>query len=171
VPTYQEWGAIPAVGLIGAYVFLAFGMLSRRCERQADVFGCKAVSCGDPGCTGHDERTVFPPGGDCLCPTGIRTFVRALDRVHDLSGLHHNPHARWSVRELLKAGWAWLRHWQHGPIPRRVAYLLSLIDRPGGEPRFQRRVFAFKCALMLALAAALVALGRAVGWKELFNEL
>jgi STE24 endopeptidase len=167
----DTWLLLPPLALVVGYLFVVFGALSRRCERQADVFGCKAVSCGDPNCTGHDDKTVFPQGSHCLCPTGIRTFVRALDRVHDLNGLVRDPHAPWSIREVLRAAGAWMRHWQHGPIPRRIAFLMGLIDRPAIEPRFQWRVFAFKCLLMLALAAAFVALGEAVGWKELRKEL
>src|SRR5206468_4961922 len=99
---YDTWLALPPLSLVVSYLFVVFGALSRRCERQADVFGCKAVSCGDPACTGHDEATVYPPGGDCLCPTGIRTFARALERVHELSGLDHNPYAPWSVRWVIR---------------------------------------------------------------------
>ena len=56
-------------------------------------------------------------------------------------------------------------------MPWRVAYVMSLIDRPGSERRFQWRGFAFKCGLMLTLAAALVALGEAVGWRDLFEAM
>jgi Zn-dependent protease with chaperone function len=159
------------LALVAGYLFVVFGALSRRCERQADVFGCKAVSCADPACTGHDGATVFPPGGNCLCPTGIRTFARALDRVYDLSVPIGRADAPNPLGAALRSAWAWLRHWQHAPIPHRIAYLLSLIGRPAAEPRFQRRLFAFKCALMFALAAALVALVEAVTWRRLFEEL
>ncbi|MBX9583861.1 MAG: M48 family metalloprotease, partial [Gemmataceae bacterium] len=57
------WTAFLPVVLAAGYVFLVFGFVSRRCERQADVFGCRAVSCGNPRCDGHDEATVYPPGG------------------------------------------------------------------------------------------------------------
>ncbi len=168
---YKTWLALPPVVLVAGYLFVVFGALSRRCERQADVFGCKAVSCGNPACTGHDEKTAFPQGGNCLCPTGVRTFARALDRVHDLNGLVHDARAPWSVRQALRSAWAWVRHWQHGPIPRRIAFLMGLIDRPTSERRFQWRVFSFKCGLMLVLLAALVALGEAVGWRDLFEAM
>jgi hypothetical protein len=163
---YKTWFALPPVALVAGYLFVVFGALSRRCERQADVFGCKAVSCGDPNCTGHDANTVFPQGSHCLCPTGIRTFARALDRVHDLNGMGREARTSWSPRQVLKVVGAWLRHWWHAPMPWRVAYVMSLLDRPGTERRFQWRVFAFKCGLMLSLAAALVALGEAVGWRD-----
>ena len=78
---YAGWLVLPPVFVAFVYLFVVFGFLSRRCERQADIYGCKAVSCGNPDCTGHDENTVYPTGGVCLCPTGIRTFARGLDRV------------------------------------------------------------------------------------------
>jgi len=31
--------------LVSLYVFVVFGFLSRRCERQADIYGCRTVSC------------------------------------------------------------------------------------------------------------------------------
>jgi Zn-dependent protease with chaperone function len=167
----NTWLLLPPVVLVAGYLFVVFGALSRRCERQADVFGCKAVSCGDPACTGHDETTVFPQGSHCLCPTGIRIFAQALDRVHDMNGLGHDGRSPWSIRQVLRTAWAWMRHWQHAPIPHRIAFLRGLIERPAAERWFQWRVFAFKCLLMLALTAALVTLGEAVGWRTLFKEL
>jgi STE24 endopeptidase len=169
---YKTWLALPPVVLVASYLFVVFGALSRRCERQADVFGCKAVSCGDPNCAGHDESTVYPQGGNCLCPTGIRTFVRALERVGDLSGAGAPPaHEPLTLGRILRAAWAWMRHWLHSPMPHRVAFLRTLIDRPAQEPRLQWRLFIFKCALMLGLVAALVALGQAVGWHALFEAM
>jgi Zn-dependent protease with chaperone function len=162
----RTWLVLPPVVLVAGYLFVVFGALSRRCERQADVFGCKAVSCGDPACTGHDERTIFPPGGNGLCPTGIRTFARALARVGDLNGVAAGLPERPSVGRLVRTAWAWVRAWQHSPMPHRIAFVMGLIDRPGDEPRFQRRLFAFKCALMAALAVAFAALISAVGWAE-----
>jgi Zn-dependent protease with chaperone function len=168
----ETWLALPPVALLAGYLFVVFGALSRRCERQADLYGCKAVSCGNPACTGHDESTEYPEGGHCLCPTGIKTFARALERVGDLNGVDMVlGDSRRSLARLLRGLWAWVRAWQHAPMPRRVAYLMSLTDRLDEERRFQRRVFLFKCALMLALAAALVALGEAVGWRDLFEVM
>ena len=76
-----------------------------------------------------------------------------------------------TLGRLLLVALEWMRAWLHGPIPHRVAYLRALVDRPGLERRFQRGAFVFKCALLLGLAAALVALGQAVGWRALLNEM
>ncbi|WP_088253097.1 M48 family metallopeptidase [Fimbriiglobus ruber] len=58
----DEFVALPVVAM-AAYVFVVFGLLSRRCERQADVFGCRAGSCTVPDCTGHTADTVLVPAG------------------------------------------------------------------------------------------------------------
>jgi Zn-dependent protease with chaperone function len=42
--TYQLLAQLPLLALLGAYVFIVFGFLSRRCERQADIYGCRTVS-------------------------------------------------------------------------------------------------------------------------------
>jgi Zn-dependent protease with chaperone function len=50
--TQAEWlqrleSLAPAVvvAVLAAYIFVVFGYLSRRCERQADIFGCRTASC------------------------------------------------------------------------------------------------------------------------------
>jgi Zn-dependent protease with chaperone function len=47
--------------LVAVYVFVVFGYLSRRCERQADLYGCRAVS--------------------------PEAFITALEKVADLNGI------------------------------------------------------------------------------------
>src|SRR5207247_153861 len=78
--TYPFLKAVPLVGALLAYVIFVFGFVSRRCERQADVYGCKAVSCGQPDCAGHHEALPAEPAAG-LCPTGIATFIAALEKV------------------------------------------------------------------------------------------
>jgi Zn-dependent protease with chaperone function len=139
------WMALPSLGFLAAYIFGVFGFLSRRCERQADVFGCRAVSCDRPDCQGHDHTTVLAPGGQGLCPVGIRTFCRALDKVAVLNGISRS-----------RPGW--LHSWQHSTIGKRIEFLQRLNEDPALEGRFQRRVFWTKAALMLATALALIML-------------
>src|SRR5947208_174093 len=61
VETWRRWEPVPAVCLAGAYVFVVFGFLSRRCERQADVYGCRAVSCPSAACDGHAPDAPLAP--------------------------------------------------------------------------------------------------------------
>jgi len=57
VVDHREW----YLGLVAVYMFVCFGYLSRRCERQADLFGCHVAG--------------FPP------------FIRALEKVADINGI------------------------------------------------------------------------------------
>src|SRR5205823_13774401 len=103
--TWRQWEPAPAVCLAGASVFVVFGFLSRRCERQADVYGCRAVSCPLPACDGHAPGAALAPAGRGLCPTGIRTFIGALNKVADLNGISRRQPG-------------WLQSWLHASIGR-----------------------------------------------------
>ena len=158
LPRWAEgWIALPPVVLAATYIFLVFGFLSRRCERQADVYGCRSVSCANPDCTGHDAATIYPPRARGLCPTGIRTFVRALERVEFVNGISpgdpslHRP----TLGDMIRGALKWLRSWQHSTISRRVTFLLSLIGDPRRERRFQWRVTLVRWGLLAGLVAAL----------------
>ncbi|HEV3257678.1 MAG TPA: M48 family metallopeptidase [Gemmataceae bacterium] len=141
-PADQSLEMLPLFAILGGYIFVVFGFLSRRCERQADIFGCRAVSCARGDCTGHEPDVQVLPGGRGLCPTGIRTFVSALEKVGALNGIHrHRP--------------GWLQSWQHSTIARRVQFMERLLADPTLEPRFQRRVGLVKWGLLLALGAVL----------------
>lgn len=125
-----------------AYFGLIFGVLSRRFERQADVFGCRAVSCGRVDCPPHpdlDSREGVELVDGPLCPVGIRIFVNALRNVAMLNGL--DPLAR---------------SWRHGSIARRVAFLEGLEGKPLAERRFQASVSRLRAGLALALILGLV---------------
>ena len=143
------------VVLLGGYFLLAFGFLSRRFERQADVFGCRAVSCGRADCPPHadlDGRPDLPVAyagadGPTLCPVGVRTFVNALATVAALNGM--NPDA-WS--------------WRHGSITRRITFLEGLVNRPEAERQFQRGIRRLRLGLAVAIAAAVAALTVSAGY-------
>ncbi len=150
---WQRWEAIPQMVLVGVYVFIVFGYLSRRCERQADVYGCRAVSCGSGGCAGHAEDAALPAAGTGLCPTGIRTFIAALDKVADVNGISRR-----------RPGW--LNAWLHGTIAQRVAFLEGVIGDRQAERRFQRRLGLLKWGLLAGLTLGLVVLV-AGHWEEI----
>lgn len=145
---YKDLEAVPLLTIAGAYIFVVFGFLSRRCERQADIYGCRAVSCMRTDCDGHDEHVVLAPNGSGLCPTGIRIFINALEKVADLNGISRS-----------RPGW--LQSWQHSTIARRVEFLQHVLADPSVEPRFQRMVSVVKWGLLLLLVAALLLLRNA----------
>jgi Zn-dependent protease with chaperone function len=136
---------LPLLPMIGLYIFVVFGFLSRRCERQADIFGCRAVSCERCDCPGHTADVQLLPLGRGLCPTGIRTFIQALEKVANLNGISRS-----------KPGW--LQSWQHSTIARRVEFLQNMLADPAIEPHFQKRVRRVKWALLLGLGTVFVIL-------------
>lgn len=137
-----QWTVLP----LGLYIFVVFGFLSRRCERQADIFGCRAVSCAQGShCLCHLTEEVLVPGGRGLCGTGIRTFIQSLEKVASLNGISRS-----------KPGW--LQSWQHSTIAKRVDFLQQVLVDPDLERRFQRRVGLVKWGLLLGLSAILAAL-------------
>lgn len=83
----------------------------------------------------------FAPHGRGLCPTGINTFIRALDKVAAVNGISRD-----------RPGF--LQSWQHGSISRRIDFLQQMLLDPRVENRFQRRVFLFKTVLLLVLGGA-----------------
>jgi Zn-dependent protease with chaperone function len=138
----RKLAAFPLVAVLAAYIFLVFGFLSRRCERQADIYGCRAVSCGRPDCAGHDALALLPSPGLGLCPTGIRTFINALEKVARLNGISRD-----------RPGF--LQSWLHSTIARRVEFLQHMQQDATLEPRFQRKVALVKWGLLLGLGAAM----------------
>jgi STE24 endopeptidase len=124
-----------------AYFAVIFGILSRRFERQADVFGCRAVSCGKLDCPPHPDlysRSSTPAIEGPLCPVGIRTFVNALKTVASLNGMEPSAMS-----------------WRHGSINRRVEFLEGLEGKPQAERRFQHGVSWLRVGLALGLIAGL----------------
>lgn len=121
------------------YMFAIFGFISRRFERQADIYGCRAVSCGRETCPphaglNHDSSRDSPGPSSDLCPVGIRIFARALQNVAMLNGMA--PAAR---------------SWRHGSIRRRIDFLEGLEGHPETLRRFQRRVRWLRLGLGLLL--------------------
>lgn len=155
---------LPVLAVMGVYLFVVFGWLSRVCERQADIFGSRTGSCGNPACTGHDADTVLVPRGRGLCPTGVRSMVRALDRVMVLNGWDGVP----GRGNLFQRAMSWVRSWQHGPMAARSNYLLGLIDRPERADRHDRKAFWVRLVMAVALLGMAVA-GGVVGGSELLR--
>src|SRR5205823_7080298 len=133
-----------------AYIFIVFGYLSRLCERQADLYGCRAVSCSRSDCLDHEPGAALPGVGPAPCPTGINTFMNALEKVAYLNGISRD-----------RPGW--LQSWQHGSIAQRVEFLSQMRSDLTLEPRFQRRLVFIKIGLVFGLAAILTVAGALVG--------
>jgi STE24 endopeptidase len=131
---------------LGIYFWLVFGYLSRRFERQADVYGSKVVSCERANCSPHLDLDEEPhaegrSGAKLpLCRSGLRTFAEALSIVAQCNGI-----------ELGR------RSWRHGSIANRIGFLARLEVDPSIEPRFQREVLWLRLCLGVVMVLAIVA--------------
>ena len=139
------------LGCLGIFFWIVFGRLSRRFERQADIFGCKVVSCGSSHCPPHFDfegesdspGRQYPPV-PALCPVGIQIFASALISVARQNGIDPQKQS-----------------WRHGSIASRLDFLRTLQTDPAREPLFQRKLRSFRLALstflLLMVAIALLA--------------
>jgi len=133
---------------LGLYWGVLFGYLSRRFERQADVFAIRASADGGgrSPATWHPEpqpRALEGPAdrGDPahvlvprpLDPVALGRFTRALEAVGRLNGMTRNV-----------AGWS------HFSISRRVHFLEQALVDPLVEWRFQRALRRLKWAWLTA---------------------
>jgi STE24 endopeptidase len=140
--------SLASVGLF----FLAFGFLSRRFERQADVFAARTMEREGEGFrvqgSGHarspaasssspEPRTPNPEPSH-VGPYGAAVFASALRRVATINNI---PVAA--------------RSWCHGSIATRMRALENMSADPGRTSRFDRVMRR----LYVALLAALVCLG------------
>ena len=140
---------------LGAGYFLGvFGFVSRRFERQADVYGCRVVSCGHNDCPPHADldaisQGVTRSGTIPLCPVGIRIFINSLANVAIQNGMRPET---WS--------------WRHGSIAHRIAFLEGLIGKPEAEREFQSGVKRLRRVLALVLVIAFGALAAATRFQQ-----
>jgi len=169
---YRDWLSMLPVGGLAVYMFVAFGAISRRCERQADIFGCRSGSCADFHCFCHDRDTELVGGGKSLCQSGIRNFVEALAAVEQLNGAGRDR-VRWRGSNLRgKLSWTfrlltgWLYTWQHSSIRNRIDWLNRMQAEPAIEARFQKRLRRFEWLVVLGLLGTMGGLcgyyGRAI---------
>jgi STE24 endopeptidase len=130
---------------LGLQFWFVFGYLSRRFERQADVYGSKVVSCDHADCPTHSDpdNDLAPEPATArrlsLCPVGIRIFADALASVARSNGLDRGN-----------------RSWRHGSIANRIAFLEGLERHPEREHNFQRGVRRLRLGLGFILTTAVV---------------
>jgi STE24 endopeptidase len=134
-PTGLSPFAIQGIGAVATVLFwlVGFGWLSRRFEREADLFGARcAAGNGDDcllPCGVHSVGAVT--GNEALCATGSAIFSTALDRVAVLNGIPHDE-----------------RSWRHSSIASRMRFLSILAGDPTRVASFERLVRRAKNVLV-----------------------
>lgn len=138
-----------------------FGWVSRRFERQADIFGVRAITpdiepcnvpCAVHGVTGaHAAADVAPgrvadaaneavvatdyarlaPTPAALCLSAANVFGSTLQRIAELNGIPLQAPS-----------------WRHGSIASRCQLILKLASDPNAAARFDRRLWTIKAAMV-----------------------
>lgn len=152
---WDGWLPVGQVVALGAYLLVAFGALSRRCEREADIFGCRVAS----GAGGDDSAPTTA--------TGVDDMIDALRRVDAINGMTRNESSAGGLARVRRT----LAHWQHGAPGDRIGFLRELAGDPGRERVERRRIAAVRGALVLALIAGVAAVGWGLGWEALYRGL
>jgi STE24 endopeptidase len=173
---------IPA-GVLGVLVPVAvlmmflvyFGFLSRRFERQADVYAARVIEANarkSSQVTGHRPVDQTPPLSPELqtppsdpSPSshvgsyGATVFASALHRVAMMNNIPLAPRRRprrglvrritHTIDGLVES----LHNWLHGSIHHRMEYLRGLSADPALTGRFDRFMLRLYCTLLFVLFA------------------
>lgn len=136
------WAYVPfEFWLLAPYFAIVFGFLSRRFERQADVYGSRTVSEmlrreHGPEPTFEEKPQPARQKDLAVSPEGVRVFISALDRVCTSNG---------ATRRM----WSW----RHGSIARRIEFLEKVAVDPQLADRYDRYMVLLRWGIALFLAA------------------
>ena len=151
---YQIMLALIAGGLVLKWGVL-FGRVSRRFERQADLYGARTLTLAGWPCEmecprhEHDENgaTRERPGQEkTLCVSAAHAFGETLNEVAHLNGIPTEENT-----------------WRHGSIAGRSRSVIKLAGNPQALRAFERRVFVMK--FMIGFVALVCALWAVVDLK------
>lgn len=110
-----------------------FGWVSRRIERQADVFAARHLA------TNSDEKQYNAQAHQVFDDAAVQTMVHALQRV---SELNHAPTHR--------------KSWRHGSIAWRQEHLRSLVGQPINNTPVDRTLTRVKLITLVGLVVTVV---------------
>jgi len=139
------------VTLGGGVVFLAgywlgfFGFLSRRFERQSDLFAARTVDCPgrwiDGGCAIHRPESDAAADPYYICGHQAWAFASSLELIAMLNGMATRA-----------------RSWRHFGIARRIRFVHEAVGRPDLVRRYDRRLRLLKWVFLAVVLAATAAI-------------
>ena len=163
--------------LVMAVFLVYFGFLSRRFERQADVYAARVIEANARQVAAvrvqgsgmavpllpsfPEPRTLNPEPSPAthVGPYGATVFASALHRVALMNNIPLAPRRRPRRGVARRVGHAVdgvvdsLHNWLHGSIHHRMEYLRGLSRDPALTGRFDRFMLRLYCALLFALFA------------------
>ncbi|MDB4872426.1 MAG: Zn-dependent protease with chaperone function [Gemmatimonadales bacterium] len=176
VPGIHAQGTGPVLAtLLGGLAFLlvTFGALSRRCERQADVYAARTMEMLKGQQPNSNDILLVPRqlatvGAGPLVPEsdasewhvgryGAWLFAAALRRVAAINNIpisprqHCEPGLRSRIAWWVENAVEFTNNWLHGSIAGRMQYLQDLSADPRLTSHFDRSMFWLNCGLLFAL--------------------
>jgi STE24 endopeptidase len=142
--------------LVGAgfcWLLLLFGFLSRRFERQADVYAARTMQSMQPGEPAETSRSH-------VGEYGAKLFGSALQRVAAINNMPTGSYRRWEggfrkrVAFLAERASDLANNWLHGSIKERQAYLERIKTSAAHTFRFDRFMIRLSLTLLFLLAAS-----------------
>ncbi len=144
------------LGLIAGVWLVAFGWISRRFERQADIEGVRSLHATDVDCTlpcwEHNLKATAPPG-QRVCTTAAAIFGSALEAVSALNGI--SKHAR---------------SWRHSSIASRQAFIRQAAFYPETLEQFERMIRRIKMGL-IGVTLLLACVGTWYYWPQIVAQV
>ena len=139
LPTWLPTELVVMAASVAAFL-LTFGFLSRKFERQADVFAARTIQMRGEANLAQVAEAKDPTA---LVAYEPRTHVGAYGATVFASALH-----RVAVINNIPVA---ARSWCHGSIAKRMKYLHELAADPSHTTRFDRFMSKLYAALLLAL--------------------
>lgn len=173
----NEWAVISLTTASLAF-WVIYGFLSRRFERQADVYAARMLEAARPASAADGAAALVPlmsgqteiarsdlvpqlhPVDSHVGTYGAQLFASALHRVAMINNLPVHARSRRGVGlrnhvshftgNLMDLAYDWL----HGSIAGRMEYLRTLSDDPALTTRFDRLMSRLYGALLFVLIAS-----------------
>jgi STE24 endopeptidase len=144
------YGAV-ALPCAFAGFLLMFGWLSRRFERQADVYAARTIQR-------LSSNPDLPERASYVGPAGAELFISALHRVAVINNIPlepPRPNGTGVLAGVSRISGGIIEHannYFHGSIPFRMDYLRNLSTAPEKTARFDRFMLKIYTAILLLLA-------------------
>ena len=116
---------------LALFWFVILGTVSRRFEREADIYGADHAAVLDP------EQLSMAPGMAAPVPRGAALMMRALDRVRQATGGRVPSH-------------------RHGTLDDRIAYIGEYATDDQERARFSRTRRVMRVGIVAAFAVGVV---------------
>lgn len=132
----QQLAALAALLLMWLF---GFAWLSRKFERQADLYGVRSITPDIERCL-----VACPIHGEArsagICTTAANIFGRTLSRIADLNGIPREAPS-----------------WRHGSIESRCHLIETFVGDRESLRRFDRKLVAIKAGLLVAVIIGSIA--------------